>query len=110
MSSKGYVKDDWQMGGVAVAVIRERAGSRELLTWVSGEVRVLDREGSAADPAEMWDSWLRLPEDDARALYEALAEHFGHAGHDIRALRKDYDAERARVDRLIGAVIKEASA
>ena len=39
--------------------------------------------------------------DNARAIYEALADYFGHAGHDIRALRKDYDAERARVDKLI---------
>lgn len=105
MSSKGYVKDDWQMGGVALAVLRDRpSGARELLTWVAGEVKVLDREGSASDPAERWDSWLRIPEEDARALYEALGEHFGHAGHDIRALRKDYDAERGRVDRLIGHI------
>lgn len=46
-------------------------------------------------------SGLLIPEDVARAVYEALAQHFGHVGHDGRALRKDYEAERARVDRLI---------
>lgn len=44
---------------------------------------------------------LWLDEDEARALYEALADHFGHSGNDTRALRRDYDAERARVDLLI---------
>lgn len=49
---------------------------------------------------------LVLDSEAARALYEALADHFGHSGHDIRALRKDYDAERARVDKFIQAVLK----
>ena len=38
-------------------------------------------------------------------IYEALADYFGHSGHDTRALRKDYDAERARVDKLINNLI-----
>lgn len=46
-----------------------------------------------------------LTVDVARAMYEALADHFGHSGNDTRALRKDYDAERQRVDRLIGNLI-----
>lgn len=44
---------------------------------------------------------LRLPEEHARALYEALARYFGGAP-DMTVLRADYDAERKRVDRLIG--------
>lgn len=50
---------------------------------------------------------LFLPNDAARALYEALADHYGHAGHDIRALRKDYDAERKRVDQFISALLEK---
>lgn len=43
---------------------------------------------------------LRITELVAKALLEALAEHFGGTG-DTRTLRKDYEAERARVDRLL---------
>lgn len=50
---------------------------------------------------------LSLPESVARALYEALGRHFG-GGADAAALRKDYDAERARVDRLTDALIRSA--
>lgn len=50
---------------------------------------------------------LRIEEDEAHALYEALGEYFGHAGASTMALRADYDAERKRVDRLIEAVVKD---
>ena len=100
MTSKGYVKDDWERDGVAVAILRERGSRRKLLTWSAGEVRVLDDDGRSR-PEDDSESFLHIQEDDARALYEALADHFGHAGHDIRALRRDYDSERKRVDGLI---------
>lgn len=100
MTSKAYVKEDWQRDGVAVAILRERNGRRQLLTWSAGEVRdITDAPAAYSEPDP--ESFLNIQEDDARALYEALADYFGHAGHDIRALRKDYDAERKRVDRLI---------
>lgn len=53
---------------------------------------------------------LVLSVDDARAIYEALGEHFGHAGASAAALRKDYDAERRRVDTLTAAVLNELAA
>lgn len=103
MTSKAYVKDDWMHDGIAVAILRERGGQRQLLTWSAGEIRTLDQEGTYAEPDP--ESYLHIQADDARALYEALAEHFGHAGHDIRALRRDYDSERGRVDKLINNLI-----
>lgn len=48
---------------------------------------------------------LYLADDTARALYAALAEHYGHNGHDTRALRRDYDAERARVDKMLDRLL-----
>jgi hypothetical protein len=36
-------------------------------------------------------------------LLDALSRHFGGTG-DVRQLRKDHDAERARVDKLIGTL------
>jgi hypothetical protein len=47
---------------------------------------------------------LVLEEDEARALLDALTRYYNGA-EDTRALRKDYDAERARVDKLTDAVI-----
>lgn len=40
---------------------------------------------------------LSLPHDSGRALLQALVEHYQGA-EDTRALRRDYDAERKRVD------------
>jgi hypothetical protein len=53
----------------------------------------------------MGDVWLRLDHDQGRAVYEALAEHYGHTGLDTRALREDYEEERSRVDRLLDYVM-----
>jgi hypothetical protein len=46
---------------------------------------------------------LVLEEDEARALLDALTRYY-HGAEDTRALRKDYDAERARVDKLTGTL------
>lgn len=43
---------------------------------------------------------IHIQEDLAKTLLESLAEYFGGTG-DTRMLRRDYDAERARVDRLM---------
>lgn len=50
---------------------------------------------------------LDIPEEVARALLDALTRHF-HGGSDTRQLRADYDAERARVDRLIAIIAPPA--
>lgn len=50
---------------------------------------------------------LVLPADSGRALLQALVEHYQGA-EDTRALRRDYDAERKRVDvqgTLIGEIV-----
>lgn len=44
---------------------------------------------------------LRLSDDMALQLLDALARHYRHAT-DTTHQRRDYDAERGRVDRLIG--------
>jgi len=50
---------------------------------------------------------LRLPEDAARALYEELARYFGGAP-DMATLRRDYDAERGRVDKFIAHLTRSS--
>lgn len=98
MATQAHAKFDPAMLGVAVAVVRDHGGTRQVLRWQPVEVVTVTEASGIEPPA---DHWLRLIEDDARAIYEALADYFGHAGHDIRSLRKDYDAERVRVDRFI---------
>ena len=51
------------------------------------------------------DHVLSVREDHARALLQALVEHFQGA-EDTRALRRDYDHEKQRVDRLVDALIE----
>lgn len=47
---------------------------------------------------------LKLSDDLARALLDALAEHYAGTTSS-RQQRADYEHERTRVDRLIGALI-----
>lgn len=56
----------------------------------------------------MFDPSARIPTDAARALYDALAQHFGGTSNS-KQLRADYDAERARVDKLTDTVITLAT-
>lgn len=64
------------------------------------------------EEAAVWNRPLRIPTDAARALYDALAQHFGGTSNS-KQLRADYDAERGRVDKLtdtlITVVTKESS-
>lgn len=46
---------------------------------------------------------FRMDELHARALLEVLLNYY-QGGDDTRALRKDYDAERVRVDKMIDAL------
>lgn len=96
MSTRAVVEWDRGLRGVRLAVARDRSH----IAWGPTSIVAHSEDGQAGD-----DAWLTLDEDDARAIYEALADWFGHAGHDTRALRKDYDAERGRVDRLINNLI-----
>jgi len=94
------IEYDWQRCGLKVQLVR-RPGDGTIHVRDFGDPIVktarLDESGSREiDAQPLW-----IDEDEARALYEALADHFGHSGNDTRALRRDYDAERSRVDRLI---------
>jgi hypothetical protein len=67
-------------------------------------------EGGGSPDAVAPDSArLRLQADVGRALLDALARHFGDTGS-ARDVRKDYDAERARVDALTRNLMDVAGA
>lgn len=98
MSARAYVQDDWVRDGIKLGlVLRSREDSADVMQW--GFVTVTSVEDNGAEPGE--DFWLHLPQDAGRALYEALARHYGGISVDAASLRKDYDAERKRVDTFI---------
>lgn len=102
MTTRAYVQQDFgRFNSVVVYLVQERYidGVPEVAVLQPTELVMAD-----SDPAAMPVAGLHLPEDFARALLDALALHFGGTG-DTRQLRKDYDAERARVDKLIGHLI-----
>lgn len=109
MTTRARVEFDPMMFGVRIAVQRQQGDGTNpsvVLSWTQPALKRVTEAAITPNDA----TWLSLPEEDARAIYEALAEHFGHAGHDTRALRKDYDAERSRVDKLLTHLTTGASA
>lgn len=103
MKHKAHIADDWMHDGVQIALVAD-SGNRTRTLYDFGAITLREYEPDAAiEPGH--EARLSLPIDAARALYEALADHFGHAGHDARALRRDYEAERKRVDLMIGNLI-----
>ncbi len=81
-------------------------GPGDVLTVITeigtDSVAMTRMDGLAETPA------LRIPTEAARALYDALAQHFGGTSNS-KQLRADYDVERGRVDKLTDAVLKIAT-
>ena len=93
-AARARAEYDPQFLGVRIHVSPRRG---QILSFTERPVTHAAPDGEMLPDAEP----LRLEEDAARAVYEALAEYFGGSGHDTVALRRDYDAERKRVDRFI---------
>jgi hypothetical protein len=104
VTTRARIEADWHRGGIRAVIV----GPGYVRTWEDlGGVNVSYDRNSGATPEipEGRTEWLRFQEDEARALYEELASYFGGTGHDTRALRKDYDDERRRVDRLTEGIL-----
>ena len=102
MTAVVSLREDWPLRRISVRMGDETPRGFVVRVFTDAPTYRTVEPNQAAD-ADDQPLWLR--EDEARALYEALADHFGHSGNDTRALRRDYEAERARVDRLIGHAI-----
>lgn len=102
MSTRAYVQTDFtRFDGVAIHIVRERSdGEVDLMLPAELVMQRVSREGSGV----VTEPSLRLPEDMARALLDALSAHFGGSS-DVQTLRKDYMAERARVDKMIDCLV-----
>ncbi len=77
---------------------------RRILRVVDGSAGVYRWEDLPDERTRDLAPTLQIGDSEARALLEALARHYGGAD-DVRALRRDYDAERKRVDVLTSALV-----
>jgi hypothetical protein len=107
---RAQVHKDWASFGVTILLtdqLDDDTRPREIFHLISpeGGSPYFKREeidfGCPVQPT------LVLQDDMARALLDALMHHYQGA-EDTRAVRRDYDAERARVDKLTDALISLA--
>jgi hypothetical protein len=103
VTTTAHIRDRFELGGIDVAIVtRDQTPSVRVWDSAFPAYRALtENDPTEAPQAER----LVLRTDEARALYESLAEHYGHGTNDTRALRRDHDAERDRVDKLTDAII-----
>lgn len=103
--SQVYVQQSFQMlQGIGLWLVERRQYDAVPVTTVGqpAEIVYADQPEHAAAPER---PTLLLSDDMGRALLDALSAHYG--GHsDVRSLRKDYDAERKRVDKLTDAIVQ----
>jgi len=102
---RAHVHHNYALGGFGIAVsvvMHPPEGSLDVrprvLRLAGGNLSSWDEmpaDGALTEPT------LTLDDDSAHALLDALTRHYQGA-EDTRALRRDYDAERKRVDLLIG--------
>ena len=108
MTSRAHVESDFIMNGVRIAIRTEGIDARWMRmfpTDLGTRDIAVPRGGQRPELPEGHDQWLRLSDDEARAVYQALGEYFGTQVSDNRLLRADYDHERRRVDNLTDTVI-----
>lgn len=96
------IAEDWQRGGIALMWMRRTEQGTTVWNPGTGIQQYVEHgyPATALEPVEP----LHLSDDDARALLAALIRHYD-GGEDTRSLRRDYDAERKRVDLLISALL-----
>lgn len=94
---RAHVSHDHARFGIALTLINRR-GERISLGQPT-DITFQDTDPGIYMP----EPTMRIPDSLGRALLDALTAHYGGAT-DTRTLRKDYEAERARVDRLIGMI------
>lgn len=98
---RALVQPDWPHDGIAVMLARRDQLGMNVVAPMALDLALVE---DAVMPVDTGPT-LRLPGELGRVLLDALATHYGGAS-DLRTLRADYLAERARVDRLIERLTK----
>lgn len=105
MTARARVDHDFTYDGVAIWLGRKRDDGMEVMLPVDPVMQSVPAAAAASPDGPS----LRLPEDMARALLDALSAHFAGTS-DVQTLRKDYLAERARVDKMIDRLTRTEAA
>ena len=93
------------MQGIGIWLGQFNGSSRQIATGITDGCLNLKHEDGPV--SAMSEPVIRLPEDAARALCDALVAHFDGAS-DIRTVRAELDQEKRRVDTLIDQLVKMA--
>jgi len=107
MTTEAHIAENWPGMAVDITIARRNHdGSITILVPSNSD----DQFDQWVDlpPATVPPISYRFPNDVAKALLDALLDHY-RGGHDARQLRKDYDHERGRVDKLIDSMISTQS-
>jgi hypothetical protein len=94
----------WSLDSVSVTIAWRHgdSGPSTVLHFkTADDGETLVRQQHDVEPCLEVQPTFTLTDGEARALLEALIRHY-HGAEDTRALRRDYDGERARVNQLIG--------
>lgn len=100
MTAKAHVLSNFMADGISILLGEKRDDGLHIVEPIALRA-VPQPEYGTVEPTFV------LSDDMARALLQALSEHYGGAAVDARALRADYDAERRRVDRLIDKLLED---
>jgi hypothetical protein len=96
LTARAYVQDHFP-GGIGIYLGRLGDNLRTQMVFTEQRSEIIS-EAVSRPPS------FTLDEDEARALLDALAQHFGGTA-EVQTLRRDYLDERGRVDRLINHLI-----
>lgn len=97
---RAHVADRFWQDQLDVYIVDKRDGQTRYLFADGWSRWTQDGEAIAEDDIK---PTVTLPFDSGRALLQALVEHYQGA-EDTRALRRDYDAERKRVDHHVEVI------
>ena len=95
-----HVEDEFYVNALKIHVFERRG---EFVTIYGGDG--ISRVERVPEAAHMPTYPIVLPRNAASPLLAALSRHLGAVEHPEQ-LRKDYEHERGRVDRLINAIIE----
>lgn len=101
---RAYVTEDFPLDSVKVAIVQQPEGGRPeaILRLPDDPTRFRCWEPIEPDSTDVAPT-MTLRRDEAQSLLDSLTRFF-HGAEDTRALRKDYEAERGRVDQLVGTL------
>ena len=105
MTWRAHIQDDFAARDLRVHLIDDWQGGYTLL-GKGGDSRVVVTSPNDAAP-ELPEPALILPSGADHALFAALSRHLGAVEHPEQ-LRRDYEAERKRVDLFIAHLTRGA--